>query len=563
MFYFIWIIPICVLLIVHGIRRRKRILNRFAALKSLESITPDVRHKYHLIRAGCLVGMLVFAIIALAGPQYGFKWREIERKGIDIVIALDCSRSMLAEDIKPSRLERAKREVYDLLEMLDGDRIGLVAFAGSAFVQCPLTLDYESLHLFLNVLTPDFLPLGGTDLDQAIVTATAAFESNTRSEKAVILITDGENTGPGDPVKRAQSARSSGIKIFCVGVGQGQGAPIPEKTGGFKKDAAGNIVLSKLDEATLKQIAASSEAAYVHSVAGDMDLDVIYIQKIRATMENRTLVSQRKQVWEDRYQWFLAFAILLLVTELIIPLPRKISGLPILLTALMFSPTTQAETAAEAHLYYEKGNYEEALKAFTDAQLEDPDNPKIMYNIGNTYYKLGDYEAAANHFKNALTSDNADIRQKAFYNIGNAQFRSGNLEQAIDYYTQSLNIDPNDNQARQNLEFVKKIMEQQKKKAAQNPPDNTKQNDSQSDAQQNSPEQTDQPQAGNGPSEQRKGKEAGEKTGSRTASGKRTPDGSEAAAQAENAARILNRLQDQPGKALMPAYRERTIKQDW
>ncbi|MEJ2653853.1 MAG: VWA domain-containing protein, partial [Acidihalobacter sp.] len=174
-------------------------------------------------------------------------WQKIERRGVDIVIALDCSRSMLATDIQPDRLSRAKREIYDLLAMLEGDRVGLVAFSGTAFLQCPLTIDYQAFNLFLEVLTPDYLPVGGTDLAAALRTAQGAFDPKAASEKAVILITDGENTGPDDPLQAARDAQKAGIKLFCIGVGSNDGVPVPAAEGGFKKDAAGRIVMSHLD----------------------------------------------------------------------------------------------------------------------------------------------------------------------------------------------------------------------------------------------------------------------------------------------------------------------------
>ncbi len=262
---------------------------------------------------------LFFLVLALSGPQYGYKWQEIERKGIDIIVALDCSRSMLATDISPTRLDRAKREVYDLLTMLQGDRIGLVAFSGTAFLQCPLTLDYNAFHLFLKTLTPDFLPVGGTDIFGAVSVSIAGFEEKANSEKAVILITDGENTGDDDPMKAAEEAEKAGVKLFCIGVGSGDGVPVPDKEGGFKKDKSGNIVLSKMDEDTLKKMAIRTGGTYVRSVSGDMDLDAIYKDEIRGKMEASTLQSGRKQIWEDRYQWFLGFAIIALMIELFLP----------------------------------------------------------------------------------------------------------------------------------------------------------------------------------------------------------------------------------------------------
>ena len=231
------------------------------------------------------MGTVLFTAVALAGPKYGYRWQEIRQQGVDIIIALDCSRSMTAADIQPTRLERAKREVFDLLAMLQGDRVGLVAFAGTAFLQCPLTLDYDAFNLFLNALSPDYLPVGGTDITGALATALDSFDPKSASDKAVILITDGENTGDGEPLKAAETLKEKKIKLFCIGVGGSDGVPIPEPAGGFKKDRSGQIVLSRLDENTLKKMAVVTGGTYVRSVAGDMDLDAIYTDEIRRTME--------------------------------------------------------------------------------------------------------------------------------------------------------------------------------------------------------------------------------------------------------------------------------------
>ena len=249
-------------------------------------------------------------------PRWGFQWEDIKRQGIDIMVAIDVSQSMLAEDIKPSRLERAKRKVYDLCRMLEGDRIGLIAFAGTSFVQCPLTLDYGAFKIFLDYLEPDLIPVPGTAIGQAIRAAINSFSRRERTSKALIIITDGEDH-EGNPLEAAQEAKKEGIRIFTIGVGQEGGAPIPMKdgSGGFKKDERGELVLSRLDEAALQKIALETGGSYVRSVTGDLDLNKIYQEDIRGTIEKKELLSTRKKRWEERFQWFLFAAILLLGIE--------------------------------------------------------------------------------------------------------------------------------------------------------------------------------------------------------------------------------------------------------
>ena len=467
MLFFIWAVPVLLLVIGYGMRRRREIMNRFASTHGLAVIAPDTVGGRRWIKGSLLMGTLLFTAVALAGPKYGYRWQEIHRQGVDIIIALDCSRSMTVADIQPTRLERAKREVFDLLAMLKGDRVGLVAFAGTAFLQCPLTLDYDAFNLFLNALSPDYLPVGGSDITGALETTLNSFDPKSTSDKAVILITDGENTSDGNPVKAAEMLKEKEIKLFCIGVGGSDGVPIPEPTGGFKKDRSGRIILSRLDENTLKKMAVVTGGTYVRSVAGDMDLDAIYTDEIRKKMELETLSSGRKQVWENRFQWPLALALLCLVAELMLPVIRK--GLVLsLLAALVLLPLPSAEAndSREGIAAYEKGDFQQALKHFTDAQLNDPERPEMLYNVANSYYKTGNFEAAAEHYKQVLETDDAQLKQKALYNLGNAEFRRGDTDAAIGNYEAALSMDSEDRLAKENLEFVKKVLERRQQQAS-------------------------------------------------------------------------------------------------
>jgi Ca-activated chloride channel family protein len=305
--------------------------------------------------------------------------------------------------------------------------------------------------------------VGGTDITGALETALDSFDPKSASDKAVILITDGENTGDGEPVKAAETLKEKDIKLFCIGVGSSDGVPIPEPAGGFKKDRSGQIVLSRLDENSLKKMAVVTGGTYVRSVAGDMDLEAIYTDEIRGKMEAETLASGRRQVWEDRFQWPLALALLCLAAELLLPVARK--GVVVsLLAALMLlpMPPANANDTREGIAAYEKEDFEQALKHFTDAQLNAPDQPEMLYNVANAYYKTGDFEAAAEHYRQVVETDDTDLKQKALYNLGNAEFRRGNAKEAIGRYEAALSIDPDDKLAKENLKFVKKVMEQQK-----------------------------------------------------------------------------------------------------
>ncbi len=598
MLFLIWAVPVLFLVFFYGMKRRKNILSRFASSKGLKAILPEGLANRRWTKAGLLLCVLLFISLALSGPQYGYKWQETERKGIDIIIALDCSRSMLATDISPTRLDRAKREVYDLLTMLDGDRAGLVAFAGTAFLQCPLTLDYEAFNIFLKSLTPDFLPVGGTDMIGAMSAALAGFDEKTNSDKAIILITDGENTGAGDTVKAAENLKAAGVKLFCIGVGSGEGVPVPGAEGGFKKDSSGKIVLTRLDENMLKKIAVLTGGTYVRSVAGDMDLDAIYANEIRGKMEAATLESGRKQIWEDRYQWILALAIIALMSELFLPsTKRKVSVMGLLLLLVLRSPV-QAGPAQEGFEAYQNGEYDKSLKLFIDAQLDDPDNSEILYNIGNAYYKVGDFESAGNNFRSVLKSENQSLRQKAFYNLGNTDYRKGDFENAIKNYEEALKINSDDTMAKQNIEYVRQVMAQKKEEQKQEQQDGDKKEDSekkegedeQKDGSEQQDESEEQQQSEGDKSEGDKGKkeepspdygdemkenqsqesaqkpspeEEDQKEEKAGAAQPKPSEGGEDAEDKKQAERVLNRLKDQPGRAMIPAYRERHVEKDW
>ena len=316
--WLLWLVPAVLAFYVYSFRTRGRLLQRFASAALLARLTAGVSRGRQALKAGLVLLGLAAALVALAGLRWGFTWEEVKRQGVDIVVALDVSDSMLVEDVeaggKLSRLERAKREIADLLGLLEGDRIGLVAFAGTAFVECPLTLDYGAAQLFLGAVDTDLIPVKGTALGDAIRISLKAFEGGAQPSRAIILITDGEDHG-GDALAAAEEAQKQGVRIFTIGIGRDEGAPIPAPGGGYRRDRNGEIILSRLDEPTLQKIALTTGGRYVRSVTGDVDLEQIYNQGIKATLESRELGSKRRQRWEERFQWILAVALAALMLE--------------------------------------------------------------------------------------------------------------------------------------------------------------------------------------------------------------------------------------------------------
>jgi len=314
--FLLWIIPLLVVFYLYAFRTKDKLLTLFCGKELVGELVPNVKKARRGLKACYLLLGITLGIFALTQPQWGFHWEEIKRVGVDIIVAIDVSESMLTEDVKPNRLERAKREVYDLIKMLEGDRIGLIAFAGTSFVQCPLTLDYGACKMFLDYIEPDLIPVPGTALADAIRTAIKSFNIQERKSKALILITDGEDH-EGQPLEAAQEAKKEGIKIFTIGIGQEGGAPIPlrDGSGGFKKDRRGDMIISHLDETTLQKIALETGGSYVRSVTGNMDLDKIYKEDIKQRIEAKQLTSTRQRRWEERFQWFIFGALLFIAIE--------------------------------------------------------------------------------------------------------------------------------------------------------------------------------------------------------------------------------------------------------
>jgi Ca-activated chloride channel family protein len=596
--YVIWLIPILLGLFIYGSRRRQHILHDFSASRGLLALVPQKSAHRRWIKAVLILLAILLIAVSLAGPQYGYTWEKVEQKGVDLIIALDCSRSMLADDIKPNRLKRAKQEIYDLLALIKGDRVGLVAFAGTAFLQCPLTLDTNGFYLFLDVLNPAYLPVGGTDLDTAVTTAIAAFDPESYAEKAIILITDGEHTGSGDPIAATKKAADAGIRLFCIGVGGAEGVPLKEKTGGFTKDASGRIVLSRLDEATLKEMAAEGKGIYVPSVAGDMDLDRIYTQKIRGKMNAATLSGGHRHVHQNRYQWPLFIAVILLLVERCIPVVRLRPPTLVLLFALMSTllPVhVQANEIDKGVKAYRNGDYSKAIDHFSAAQLEDPDRPELLYNLGSAFYKNKEYDAAETHLREALLKADPTLKAKIHYDLGNIDFRKGRLKEAIQNYQKALKIAPNDEHTKENIEFVKKAMQQkpppstdkddqkgkedssQKKKPGQNQTDQQEQasNNSKEKPASKPPKGADQPPKKKSSTPSSGEMDADKKTPSPKASQKESAsqnphlESSQRMSKASDdqnrrqAERLLKHLKDQPGRATMPAYGEAPVEKNW
>jgi Ca-activated chloride channel family protein len=314
--HFLWLLPLVALALVFCGRQRRKAMERFADPALLVRLAGEEQTRKRLFKGLFLLIALGLMLFALAGPRWGSHYQEVSQKGVDIMILVDVSPSMLVADVEPNRLERARREVLDFLKVVQGDRVGLVAFSGAAFVQCPLTLDYGALEMFLDQLEPDLVPVPGTDLGAAIETGVSSFDVKSETDKVILLITDGEdNEHKGQ--ESAREAAAKGVKIFVFGIGEASGGPIPAEdgTGGFKKDQEGQLILSRLDEEGLREIASVTGGTYVRSVGGDLDLDLLYFQGIKSRTQAETLKSGKIKVYEERFPVFLLAAFVFLLLE--------------------------------------------------------------------------------------------------------------------------------------------------------------------------------------------------------------------------------------------------------
>lgn len=319
------LLPLLVVFYIIVFKQKRKALERFGNLDLVTKMTATVSKKRQVFKIFLILVSLFFLILTFARPQFGERLQILKREGIDLIIALDTSLSMLAEDMKPNRLDRAKHEIANLFDKLQGDRVGLLAFAGDAFLQCPLTTDYGAAKMFLDAMDTDFIPDPGTAIGTAIEKALDAFVKQERKHKVLLLLTDGEDH-VSDPIAAAKKAAEEGVRIYPIGLGTRKGEPIPLRDSfgnveEYKRDRKGEVVMTKLDEATLQKVALLTNGKYYRSTMGEAELDKIYEDILK--MEKKEFSAKEFTQYEDRFQYFLIFAIVLLSVETILTDRRK------------------------------------------------------------------------------------------------------------------------------------------------------------------------------------------------------------------------------------------------
>src|SRR5437667_7360064 len=486
------ILPLLVLLYAQAERRSSIKLREFVSPRLLPQLAGNVDRVRRAIRFAFVLLALALAIGALAKPRWGYTYEDVKRRGLDLLFAVDTSRSMLSNDVAPNRLERVKLAAQDLITDLRGDRVGLIAFAGRAFLQAPLTIDYDAAVESINDLDTKTIPEGGTNIGEAIALATQTFGKSAMGNRALIIFTDGEELS-GDAVNEAKKAADAGVKIFTIGVGTAQGSLIPVEgkgEGGFVKDAKGQVVKSKLDENRLREIAQATGGMYLHLESGPQTMRQLYTEGLSKlkTAEIDARLSSRAI---ERYEWPLAGAIVALIASLFIN-DRKRTKTPgrspvkhevVVAASLLFVAVAEVNAVSGIDLY-NKGQYEDAYAQFQkDLQhnINPADIPKMQFDAGVAAYKLRNYDKALEAFSQSLVDRSSRLQEKSRYNLGRtledrADFGKTNeetlkdLENSAQHYEQALKLDPQDKAAAERLEIVRKKIERLKKHPEQPPP---------------------------------------------------------------------------------------------
>jgi Ca-activated chloride channel homolog len=534
------LIPLLIALSVRAERLGVRRLQEFVSARLLPQLAGTVNRRRRIVRFALQLLGLSLALVSVAQPRWGYTFQDVKRKGLDLLIAVDTSRSMLSNDVQPNRLERVKLAVQDLITELQGDRVGLIAFAGRSFLQAPLTIDYDAVIEAINDLDTKTIPEGGTNISSAITLATQSFGKSAVGNRALIIFTDGEELS-GDAVKTAKEAADAGVRIFTVGVGTPQGSLIPvtseDGQTAFVKDSAGQVVKSKLDDKRLREVAQATEGFYLHLENGPRTMQQLYSEGL-AKMQAAEMDVRLSRRPIERYEWPLSAALIALALSILVPerkrvreraqvaapaasTTRSVSGTPATAAgataALFVFLTSFAFAAAPGIDAYQQGKFEDAYKQFQETLKSHPESPaedKLQFDSGAAAYKLKDYNKALESFSQALLTRDSSLQSKGHYNLGNTLYQRGESERsddkklsdwtnALDHYEQTLRLDPQNKEAKDNYEYVKRKIEELKNKKSQqqpspspSPPQKNKQNQkNQQDQQQNqNQQQQNQPQ---------------------------------------------------------------------
>ena len=459
-------------------RTRQKLLTQFVEARLLATLTAGISPARRKFRFSLIVAAVALLLIALVRPQYGYDKEEVRQNGLDIVVAVDTSKSMLATDIPPSRLGRAKLAALELMQTAKADRLGLVAFAGEAFLACPMTIDDTAFQQSVQALDVNSIPQGGTAIAEAINTALAAFKEN-GNHKALVLFTDGEDNDEG-ALAAAQNAAKEGLKIFTIGIGSADGTlvQIPDGNGGsdYIRDEKGQVVKTKLNESLLQQIAGATGGFYL-PLRGADTINTLYERGL-APLPKSESGEKLIRRYHEQFQWPLALALSLLFVEFILPerslrtaaKSTVVANTSILLAVLLISFSANASPAS-ALREYKAGNYTNALTEFSKLAEVQTNDLRLVFNAGDAAYRATNFDLAQKLFQQVTLSPDLKLQQQAFYNLGNVQFQVAKqaqdldgLEQGFDaaakIYSRAVLLNTNDADAIFNYRFAQGAAEQ-------------------------------------------------------------------------------------------------------
>lgn len=545
----------CAAVLIYGFARKKRALLAFASPNLLPTLAPDVSRPRQLLKAALLLAAMSAIVLALVGPRFGTYWEDVQQRQLDIIVCLDVSKSMLAQDAGMSRLDRAKDDLKRLLDRLDGGLIGIVCFAGRAQLVCPLTDDYEFVRLAVDDIGIQSAPLGGTNIGDALEAATKALGDQKLHHRAIILLSDGEDHGQ-TALLQAQKAKAQNIQVFTIGIGDDQrGGRIPVQDDGRPSYLMhdGEQVWTKMDPTTLKEIAAAGGGEYQPSRqvnSRQRTLEWIYSERL-APKEERSMKEKRVPRKYARFTWPAALALVLLIIESLIserrtPQPRArrpspknasiattpaITGAALLLLLRSASALAQpippkpddlraaARAVKEGNQLLKDGGYSDALEKYNEAHGKAPDAPEIAYDRGLAFYRLQQFDKAATAFQDAIKPGHPELEAKAKYNLGRCAHAEAlarkfddpqhpeelnaavnDLAKAVAFYNDALQLAPNDVDAQTNKAaaerlkaFLEQLLQQQKKQQKKDQKNSSSQPTSQPEQQQPSSQPSAQP----------------------------------------------------------------------
>lgn len=468
------IIPLLVAIFIFAVARKKSIRKKIGDPLLVKQLTAGYNSTAFFAKFLLIILAFGLLVVVLANLRTAASEQKISRDGIDVMIALDVSKSMLAQDIKPTRLERAKQVLSRLVDKLDNDRIGIVVFAGRSYLQMPLTGDHAAAKMYLSAATIESVPTQGTVIADALRTCNSSFNAKEKKYKAVVLISDGEDHDA-KAVKTAEAMAASGIVIYTIGIGSAQGAPlIDETTNEVKLDNEGNTVISKLNEAELKMIAQKGNGQYL--LFNNTEAVVSSISSQLGSMDQRTITDDSLINYESYFQYFLAAAFLLLLVELFISERKKVNKTyaklkPVLSISFIFISTISIAQQNEKALIkkgneaYRKKDYVKAGNEYTNALAKNPLNPIAQFNLGNALYKTDKKEEAIQAYEKAVKKLDLPVEKaNAYYNKGVVLQNDKQLAACIEAYKAALKLAPDNEDARQNLQKALQQQKQQQQK---------------------------------------------------------------------------------------------------